>query len=324
MFLKRDAGKPRVVTGGWTNNPIDSRLHAPGRGFVPPRMADPAPPPIVWHNGRLVPAADVRISPFDQGLTIGLGAFETLVAFEGAPFAFSRHWNRLAHSCAGLGLPLPDRDGVAAALRAVAMANGHPNGRLRITVTPGPGPLGSDRAADPHPTCLIASAPRPVWPATARVITLDWPRNERSPLAGLKSTSYAENSLALARARGRHADEAIFANTRGDLCEGTGSNVFLVDAGGLVTPPLADGCLAGVTRALVIEHARALGLPVREQSVPLTALAGASEAFLTSTTRDLQPIAAVDAHPLPTAPGPVTTRLLAAWREMKERGAMDP
>lgn len=281
--------------------------------------------PLVWHNGRLMRADDVRISPFDQGLTIGLGAFETLVALGGEPFAFSRHWRRLEHSCRVLGLPLPDRAEVAAALRAVATANGHADGRLRLTVTAGSGPLGSDRAATaPPPTCLIVSAPRPQWPPTARVLTLDWPRNQRSPLAGVKSTSYAENSIALAAARRRGADEAIFPNTEGDLCEGTGSNVFLVDDGILLTPALADGCLGGVTRALVVELARELDLPVRETSVPLSALACADEAFLTSTTRDLQPISQVDDRPLAAAPGPVTARLLAAWQARLTRGERDP
>lgn len=280
--------------------------------------------PVVWHNGRLRRADEVQLSPFDQGLTIGLGAFETLVARGGEPFAFSRHWARLRHTCQGLGLPLPDRAAVAGAVRAVAAANGHLDGRLRITVTPGAGPLGTDRAATPQPTCLVASAPRPLWPPTARVITLDWPRNERSPLAGLKSTSYAENSLALAEARRRDADEAIFSNTIGRLCEGTGSNVFVVAAGGLITPPLADGCLAGVTRALVIELARDLGVPVEETSMPMAALAGATEAFLTSTTRDIQPIGQVDHRPLPAAPGPVTARLLEAWRGRMAHGVMDP
>lgn len=274
--------------------------------------------PFVWQNGRLLRADEARISPFDQGLTIGLGAFETLVAINGEPFAFSRHWARLSHSCRCLGLPLPDRAEVIEAMRAVAAANDHPNGRLRLTITAGPGPLGSDRAATPPPpTCLIASAPRPHWPPTARVATLDWPRNERSPLAGVKSTSYAENAIALAEARRRGADEAIFANTLGNLCEGTGSNVFVVSGGVLMTPPLSDGCLAGVTRALVLELARETGLSVLESSVPLGALAESNEAFLTSTTRDLQPISHVDGHCLATAPGPLTTRLAAAWRERR-------
>jgi len=282
------------------------------------------PPPTVWHNGRLLPADEVRLSPFDQGLTIGLGAFETLVAFNGEPFAFSRHWARLAHTCQGLGLPLPDRTVVAGALRAVAAANNQLNGRLRITVTPGAGPLGSDRTEAHHPTCLVVSAPLPAWPAAARVHLLPWPRNERSPLAGLKSTSYAENAIALAEARRHRADEAVFANTSGHLCEGTGSNVFLVNDAHLVTPPLADGCLPGVTRALVLELARSLDIPCRESSLPLAALTTAPEAFLTSTTRTIQPIAFVNDSPLPQAPGPLTEKLTQAWHSLYPLLTPDP
>jgi branched-chain amino acid aminotransferase len=287
-------------------------------------MADGNHSPVVWHNGRLLKADDVRISPFDQGLTIGLGAFETLVAAGGEPFAFSRHWNRLVHSCRGLGLPVPDRTAIADALRAVAAANHHRDGRLRITVTAGSGPLGSDRPDAPQPTCLVVSAPRPVWPPLARVIILPWPRHEHSPLAGIKSTSYAENSLALAEARRHHADEALFTNTAGHLCEGSGSNVFLVRDGQLLTPPLTDGCLAGVTRALVLELARELGIPTAEPSLPTTFLTDAAEAFLTSTTRDIHPITEVDHYRLSNAPGPVTRRLQDAWHTRFPAAVIDP
>ncbi len=271
--------------------------------------------PMVWHNSRLMRVGAVALSPYDQGLTIGLGAFETLVAVGGRPFAFDRHWERLVHSCRALGLAVPDRAAVADGLGAVAAANGHENGRLRVTVTAGPGPLGSGREAGAHPTCLIVSGPRPVWPARARIITLPWPRNERSPLAGVKSTSYAENAMALAEARRRGADEAVFPNTAGHLCEGSGSNVFLGHAGTLITPPLSDGCLAGVTRALVIDLARDLAIQVREESIPIDTLPAAPEVFLTSTTRGIQPVAHVDDAPLRAAPGPVTARLIEAWRD---------
>lgn len=287
-------------------------------------MAEGITRTVVWHNGRLVRAEDVHLSPFDQGLTIGLGAFETLVAAGGEPFAFSRHWNRLAHSCRGLGLPLPDRTAVADALRAVAAANHHHDGRLRLTVTAGPGPLGSDRAAEPQPTCLVASAPRPVWPPLAHVIILPWARHHHSPLAGLKSTSYAENSLALAEARRHHADEALLANTTGNLCEGSGSNVFVVRDGRLLTPPLADGCLAGVTRALVLELASDLGIECDESSLLPAAVGEADEAFLTSTTRDIHPIGRVDDTRLAAAPGPLTRRLQQSWHERFPAPMIDP
>jgi branched-chain amino acid aminotransferase len=175
--------------------------------------------------------------------------------------------------------------------------------RLRVTVTGGPSPYGSDRGASP-PTVIVATAPLAQWPPTADVVTVPWTRNERAATAGLKTTSYADNVIALGYAHQRDAAEAIFANTRGELCEGTGSNVFLGVGGTLVTPPLSSGCLPGITRDLIIEW---LG-DVVERDVPLDALAGADEAFLASSTRDVQPIRAVDGRELRAVPGPLTQR----------------
>ncbi|MDQ3148169.1 MAG: aminotransferase class IV, partial [Actinomycetota bacterium] len=138
-----------------------------------------------------------------------------------------------------------------------------------------------------------------------------WARNERSAVAGLKTTSYAENVVALAWAQARGADEAVLANTGGSLCEGTGTNVFVAVGGRLVTPPLASGCLAGVTRALVLERSAA-----EEADLPLDALAGAEEAFLTSSTREVQPVATVDGQPLRRCPGPLTAAAQEAFRDL--------
>ena len=121
-----------------------------------------------------------------------------------------------------------------------------------------------------------------------------WPRNERSALAGVKSTSYAENVVALEWARQRGAGEALLANTAGNLCEGTGSNVFALLGGRLVTPPLSSGCLAGVVRSLLVEGGLA-----SEEDIPVRALADVEEAFLTSSTREVQPIDRLDGRPLP-------------------------
>jgi branched-chain amino acid aminotransferase len=136
-------------------------------------------------------------------------------------------------------------------------------------------------------------------------------------VAGLKTTSYAENVVALARAKEQGASEAIFANTAGRLCEGTGSNVFVVLAGRLVTPPLSSGCLAGVTRELVVEVAQ-----VDEEDLPLAVLAEADEVFLTSSTRDVQGQHRVDDRRL-DAPGPVTAEVARAFADLVARD-LDP
>ena len=260
----------------------------------------------LWLNGSLVPADSACVPVSDHGLTVGDGVFETLKTYGGRPFAVQRHLERLASSAAGMGLAAPPADVLRAALDAVVAANDLGDAAVRITVTSGPGPMGSGRGSA-GPTVLVVPAALPVWPPSVDVAVVPWPKNERGALAGLKTTSYGENVVALAWARERGAAEAIFANLAGDLCEGTGSNVVLGVGGRLVTPPLSSGCLAGVTRALVVD---ACG--VVEEDLPVSALAEADEAFLTSTTREVQPIAAVDGRALPACPGPLTAAAAAA------------
>jgi branched-chain amino acid aminotransferase len=269
---------------------------------------------LIWLDGELRDADSARVSAFDHGLTVGDGVFETLKTEHGRPFALSRHLDRLAASAAGLGLPDPDRDEVRRACLAVLEAHPLPRGRLRVTYTGGTAPLGSDRG-DAPPTLLVAHAEAPLRPDTTAVITVPWTRNERGALAGLKSTSYAENVIALARARQQAASEAIFGNTADQLCEGTGTNIFVVLDGELHTPPLSSGCLAGITRALVLEWAGA-----KETELPMDCLERAEEVFLTSSTRDVQAVRRVDDRELPGAPGPVTAR---AMRIFAERAAAD-
>ncbi|WP_419928334.1 aminotransferase class IV [Candidatus Poriferisocius sp.] len=275
-----------------------------------PAEASPASR-VVWINGALLPEDEARISPFDHGWLVGDAVFETLVIVRGMPFAARRHLERLAYSAKHLGISVPDTEVLREAMIAVAATNGLQEGRLRVTVSSGTGPLGSNRGDSP-PTATVAATPQSPWPATIAVATVDWTINERSPLAGLKTVSYGANVRALAAAKELGASEAIFANTQGQLCEGTGSNIFLAHQGQLITPSLASGCLAGVTRQLVIELTGAV-----ERDVPLDSLADAGEAFLTSTTRDVHPIHAVDGHPLPNAPGPLTQAAAQAFAHLK-------
>ncbi|QES40531.1 4-amino-4-deoxychorismate lyase [Streptomyces venezuelae] len=268
----------------------------------------------IWLNGGLQDLDDARVSVLDHGLTVGDGIFETVKSVEGRPFALTRHLARLAQSARGLGLPEPDLDEVRHACAAVLDANPLPLGRLRITYTGGLSPLGSDRG-DQGTTLVVALGEAKQRPDTTAVITVPWTRNERGALTGLKTTSYAENVVALARAHEHGATEALFANTVGQLCEGTGSNVFVVLDGEIHTPPVASGCLAGITRALAVEWTGA-----RETDLPLDVLDRADEVFLTSTLRDVQGVHRVDERELPASPGPVTTK---AMRIFTERAADD-
>ena len=271
----------------------------------------------VWLNRMLCDEGDAHVSAFDHGLLTGDGVFETLKVYDGRPFAVRRHLERLETSARGMGLSTPDHHTLREALDAVVASNGITEGRLRITLTGGTAPLGSERGPG-GPLVVVAGGPLPPWPESTDVVVVPWPRNERGALVGLKTTSYGENVVALAYAKERQAGEAIFGNTVGRLCEGTGTNVFLVSGGRLTTPPLSSGCLAGVTRALLLEITEAV-----EDDAPVEALADAEEAFLTSTTREVQPIRAVDGRVLPSAPGPVTVAACEAFNSLVAR-EMDP
>jgi branched-chain amino acid aminotransferase len=274
---------------------------------------------IVWFGDRLVDDAAVRVSPADRGFTVGDGVFETMRTYGGRPFAVRRHLERLAASADALGLVLPSVGDLAAAVDAVVEANGLPESRIRLTVTAGEGVAATARGDGP-PTLLVTVGPLAPAPTTARVAVVPWTRNPLDPLAGVKATAYGGNVRALRWAQQRGADEGLFATTSGVLCEGTGTNVFVVVDGELVTPPLAAGCLAGVTRALLLEAAAAAGQAIAEVDVPLDALAAAPEAFLTSTTREVQPIVSVDGVALPSAPGPLTTAAAAWFRAVVASG----
>jgi branched-chain amino acid aminotransferase len=249
----------------------------------------------IWVNDRLYERAEAKISVFDHGFTVGDGVFETTKTIDGAPFALTRHLARLSQSANGLLLSTPDDSRIRQAIAAVLEANPVEGiGRLRITWTGGVGPSGSGRDAEAEPTLVITHMPATRWAESAQIVTVEFPRNERSPLAGIKSTSYADNVLALALAQQRGADEAVFSNTRGELCEGTGSNIFIVMGQELLTPPLSSGCLPGITRALAIDWCGA-----REIAMPLSVLLAADEIILASSTRDLQTVHQVNSRVMP-------------------------
>lgn len=245
---------------------------------------------VCYVNGQLLDSEQANISVFDHGFTVADGVFETLKFQSGLAFAVDRHLNRLKKSCEGLGIAFPDEQTLRNAIESVSQANKEiTQGRMRITVTSGNGPLGSDRI-NVSPTLVISVANQKPWPDSSEVLLVPWIRNEKSPLVGLKTTSYAENVYALEVAHVHGFSEAIFLNSQGMLSEGTGSNIFIVKNGEVLTPGSNSGLLEGITRELVIEWST---YPVFIKDLTEADLFDADEVFITSSTRDVHPVTRV-------------------------------
>ena len=264
----------------------------------------------IWLNGALREEREACIAPSDHGFLVGDGVFETLRWYGGRPFALAEHLARLEEGCRTTGITMPAHAELDGAAHSVMEANGLGDARMRITVTSGAGPPGLARGDGP-PTVLVVALPLVPWPATSTAVTSSLRRDERSPLAAVKTVSLAQSVTAMAEARAAGADEALMLNSRGDLCEATTANLFLVHDGIAVTPPLESGCLAGITR----EHV--LGLGAVERRLPPEDVTTATEAFLTSSTREVQPLVVVDGRAIGDGtPGPVTARLAEAYSRL--------
>lgn len=266
---------------------------------------------VVWLNGRLLPAGEARIDPADRGFTLGDGLFETIRVAGGAARHLDRHLARLADGAALLGLPLP-HDATALVAAAVALlaaqdqGDGLAEGVLRITLTRGAGARGVLPPADAVPTLLmtLAPAPPPAGPVEA-VVARTTRRNEHSPLSRVKSLNYLDSILARREAATRGAGEALLLNGAGRLAESSVANLFIVRDGRLLTPPVAEGALPGIRRALILERGDA-----GEAPLSIADLLGAGEAFLTNSL-GLRPLLRVDGQPIGAGTvGPVTAALL--------------
>jgi branched-subunit amino acid aminotransferase/4-amino-4-deoxychorismate lyase len=252
---------------------------------------------LSWWNGRLVPAAEVRIDPGDAGFLLGDGLFETLRADAGRPRDVAAHLDRLLAGLDRIGIGLPeDRETLAGAVADVAETTSRPTARLRITITRG------SRGGAGETTRLITAA-RYEPPAAdlyrrgvaALLLPQPW-IDSRSPLAGLKSLSYQANRLALRRAEAAGAFEALLLNQHGRLAEGARTNVILALPDGLFTPPLADGCLPGTVRRRLLE----LGA-VAERSLAPADLHAARGMLLTNSLIGVLPVGWIDGEEIPVA-----------------------
>lgn len=273
-------------------------------------------------NGIVTPAEEARVSVLDNGFTFGDSVYETLRTYAGRPFEWGRHLRRLRASAARLGFDIPLADGeLLARLDAVLAPAANPESYIRIIASRGLGDLSYHFDKVKGPTVVIVVKPcvfYPEWHYTqgVPVALVSIRRNHPQALdPAIKSSNLLNNVLALREAQKGGAEEALLLNQRGEIAEGASTNVFVVRGGAVITPVLETGILAGITREVVLELAHGLAVPAREQVIRPEDLTGADEAFLTSTTREITPIRTVDGRPVgPRQPGPITTRLLEAFR----------
>jgi branched-chain amino acid aminotransferase len=273
-------------------------------------------------DGVVLPAAEARISVLDNGFTFGDSVYETLRTYGGRPFHLGRHLARLRASAnrVGIALPLADAD-LAERLDALLVRSGPGERYIRVIVSRGVGDVSYHFERIAGPTVVMITKPFAPMPAALYddgidVVVTRVRRNHPDTVdPAIKSGNLLNNILAVREAQARGAFEPILLNLEGNVAEGASSNVFVVSGGALVTPPLEAGILAGVTRALVLEIARAQGLVAREETVTPAAFSGADEAFITSTLKELVPIRRIDGAPVGDGrPGPVTLQLLRAFR----------
>ncbi len=212
--------------------------------------------PTVWLDGALTSEAIARIAPADRGLLLADGVFETIRIRAGSPMHWERHLRRLHAAAALLDIAMPHSDpALHDALMALCADNQAADGSARLTLTRGPGPRGLAPPEHARPTVLltVAAGTAAITPITA-VVARGTRRNEFSPLSRIKSLNYGDSLLARREAATCGADEAVLLNTQGRLAETTVANLVLLSGTSLLTPPLADGALPGIARALMIER----------------------------------------------------------------------
>ena len=285
-------------------------------------------PGVCLLNGELVAEEEARVPALDRGLLYGDGLFETFRVYDGRPFALEEHWERMETSCRVLGMPPPPPD-PAGLLRPLIEAGGLGDGVVRVTWTRGPDPRGPRPGPAPCPTLLAQVRPLPPGlrerqEAGVEARRVPWPLRARGlPLQEHKTLAYLPSVLALGRVPA--GTEPLLETTEGHLSEGATANLFWVRGGRLLTPHPEAGCLPGIARALVMDLAEALGLPVEEGLFPASDLAGADEAFLTSSVVEVTPVVAVDGWPVGTGrPGPWTRRLQQAYRRRVRQALGEP
>ncbi len=268
----------------------------------------------VFHNDRLVPIDQVRLSPGQGGLLSGWGLFTTMRIFQGEAFAYERHWPRLEKDSGRTRLPFPfDPAQVRRQLSDLLKANQVVEGTARIyMIYNRVGAWQSDEEM-PLVDLILCTAELPAPPELARLANGAHGRHAASPLAGVKVTSWLNNVWHLAEAQKAGWSEVVLLNERGEVAECTTANIFSVKDGTVSTPPLSSGCLEGVTRSVLLEVGPHSGVPMIEQTLTPEDLYSADEVFITSTNRSLLGVCEIAGHKYPAAPGPIAQKLEQAF-----------
>ncbi len=281
----------------------------------------------VYVNGRITSKAEAMISVYDHGYLYGDGVFEGIRVYGGRVFKLEEHLDRLYSSARQIMLSIPlDRVAMREAILQTVRATGLRDAYIRPVVSRGPGDLGIDPRKCPAPTVIIIADAIQLYPKEAyerglRMITATVRRPAPDALNGrIKSLNYLNNILARIEANQAGVDEALMLTADGYVCECSADNLFVVAGGQVWTPAPHLGLLQGVTRDVVLELARDLGIPAAERVFTLYDVYAAEECFLTGTGAELGPVVEIDGRQIgPGLPGPVTTRLVAAFRDLARR-----
>jgi branched-chain amino acid aminotransferase len=271
---------------------------------------------FVYHNNQLVSMQEVRLSPGQAGLLNGWGVFTTLRIYDGQPFAFDRHWKRLTTDASRLKIPVEWQPETALErLGKLIDANHVKEGCARIYfVYNRIGYWVSDESM-PEVDLILYTADLPKRKGPVRLAIQPYGRYAASPLAGVKVISWLQNVWMLDQALRRGFDEVILLNERSEVTECTAANIYCVRSGEVTTPPLSAGCLPGVSRATLLEIGENAGVPIKEASLVAGDLLDADEVFITSTTREVQPVSQIEDRTIAQVSGPVTQRLAEVFSQ---------
>ncbi|MCL6636050.1 MAG: branched-chain-amino-acid transaminase [Peptococcaceae bacterium] len=279
---------------------------------------------LVYLNGAYVPENEAFVSVFDHGFLYGDGVFETMRAYGGQVFKLAEHLARLHRSAAAIFLEIPLAPGeLAEVVRETVRRNGLAEAYVRLSVSRGPGPVGIDprRCTSPTVVCLAGEVPGDLERLRRQGVRAVITRTRRVPAESLdpaaKTCNFLNGIVAKIEASRAGAFEGIMLNTRGEVAEGTVSNVFICRKGALLTPAAAAGILRGITRDTVLALARDIGLQAEEALFGPSELFGAEEVFLTNSSWEVMPVTELDGRPVGGGvPGPVAGLLRQEYRRL--------